>query len=414
MDKGFDFIAKHGPRSSCDLAQLRWQTKELRKSSSPIFGWPQNLVQQALRQLSSEGALARKEFEWPLPLTPVFFQSWLLEILEDIWNLDLSALVMLGEPACGKSPLGRSVLMAQCRFNKNQYQVDGEPCIRCSPEIDFLRGETGTVIMGDFLDDPCTQSLGLKALKSLLDVGLYESMSWARWGGVTANAYDASVIEGESFIPMLKFETFWEMVRPCLCKEATKADVDAILKRATFLVNTKQFVYYRKNGINDDQVARKCIPDADYLTDEGKKWYGKFKNNHKGLPPNFEVEVQKEQAWLSLIFKKLQEQRQPDWGVRQHVRGLFHADRPESSCLERAASMEGERVAIKREREKSLERKTMKAARAWSVQLKAGRTVIDIDSDDDVVPEVQTLEEAIEEAMDQVGEGDVFDFGGME
>jgi hypothetical protein len=272
---------------------------------------------------------------------------------------------MLGEPACGKSPLGRSVLMAQCRFNKNQYQVDGEPCIRCSPEIDFLRGETGTVIMGDFLDDPCAQSLGLKALKSLLDVGLYESMSWARWGAVkwvqnqpralAANAYDASVIEGESFIPMLKFETFWEMVRPC----------------------TKQFVYYRKNGVNDDQVPRKCIPDAGYLTDEGKKWYGKVKNNHKGLPPNFEVEVQKEQAWLSLIFKKLQEQRQPDWGVRQHVRGLFHADRPESSCLERAASMEGERVAIKREREKSLERKTMKAARAWSVQLKAGRTVID-------------------------------------
>jgi hypothetical protein len=180
LDQGFDFIAKHAPRSSCDLAQLRWQTKELRKSTSPIFGWPQNLVQQALRQLSSEGALARKEFAWPLPLTPMFFQPWLLEILEGIWNFDLSALVMLGEPACGKSPLGRSVLMAQCRFNKKKYQVDGEPCIRCSPEIDFLRGEAGTVIMGDFLDDPCTQTLGLKALKSLLDVGLYESMSWAR------------------------------------------------------------------------------------------------------------------------------------------------------------------------------------------------------------------------------------------
>ena len=61
LDQGFDFIAKHAPRSSCDLAQLRWQTKELRKSTSPIFGWPQNLVQQALRQLSSEGALARKD-----------------------------------------------------------------------------------------------------------------------------------------------------------------------------------------------------------------------------------------------------------------------------------------------------------------------------------------------------------------
>jgi hypothetical protein len=56
------------------------------------------------------------------------------------------------------------------------------------------------------------------------------------------------------------------------------------LKRATFLVNTKQFVYYRKNGVNDDQVPRKCIPGADYLTDEGKKWYFKFKNNVKDPP----------------------------------------------------------------------------------------------------------------------------------
>ena len=68
------------------------------------------------------------------------------------------------------------------------------------------------------------------------------------------------------------------MVRPCLCKEATKADVDAILKRATFLVNTKEFVYYRKNGVNEDPVPRKDISGADYLTEEGKRLYGKFKN----------------------------------------------------------------------------------------------------------------------------------------
>ena len=167
-------------------------------------------MQQALRQLSAEGALARKEYAWPLPLTPVFFHTWLLEILEEIWNFDLSALVMLGEPACGKSPLGRSVLMAQRRFNQKKFNIAGERSIRCSPEIVFLRGEAGTVIMGDFLDDPCTKSLGLKALKSLLDVGLYESMSWARWGAVkwaqnepralAANAYEAGVDEGESFI----------------------------------------------------------------------------------------------------------------------------------------------------------------------------------------------------------------------
>ena len=76
LDAGFDFL----PRSGSDLQQLRWQTKELRKKDSPIFGWPQ-----ALRTLSSNGALARKEFDWPLP------------------------------GCC--CPLGRSVLMAQCRRN---------------------------------------------------------------------------------------------------------------------------------------------------------------------------------------------------------------------------------------------------------------------------------------------------------
>lgn len=38
-----------------------------------------------------------------------------------------------------------------------------------------IKTYVGTVVMGDFLDDPCTQSLGIKYLKSLLDVGLYET-----------------------------------------------------------------------------------------------------------------------------------------------------------------------------------------------------------------------------------------------
>ena len=63
-------------------------------------------------------------------------------------------------------------------------------------------------------------------------------------------------------------------------------------------------------------MPRKNISGADYLTEEGKRWYGKFKNQKDlPLPPNFEEEVQKEQAWLGLIFKKLQAERQPDWAI---------------------------------------------------------------------------------------------------
>ena len=133
----------------------------------------------------------------------------------------------------------------------------------------------------------------------------------------------------------------------------------------------------------------------------------------KDLPPRFDTEVQKEQAWLSLIFKKLQEQRQPDWVHRQKVRGLLENSRPEPSCLERVTSLEGPQVAIKREREESVERKTLKAARAWSIELKASKSVMDLDPDDDAAPNKESLEQALEGVMEEECP-DVFEFGAME
>lgn len=413
LDKGFDFLTQNAPRSASDLQQLRWQTKQLRSPTSPICGWPQALVQQALRLLSSEGALARKEYHWPLPLTEKFYHTWLLEILEAVWDFDLSSLVMLGEPAAGKSPLGRSVLMAQCRHNRKRFNQEGEPCVRRTPEIDFLRGEPGTVVMGDFLDDPCTQSVGMKALKSLLDVGLYESMSWARWGAVkwiqnqpralAANAYDSEIAEGESFMPQIKFQSFWDMVRPSFCKEASNADVDAILKRSVFIVNTKRFVYYRKAGVNDHDVLRKSIENATFLTEEGRKWYGKFKDNVKELPADFDLQVEKEQTWLSCIFKKLQEKRQPDHATRAQIRRAFEPDPPQQSALSQAESIHSARVAIKKEQVEAEKNRVFKKAKIWSCELRASNTVIDLEEDTEKAEEgqtEQTIDRAMEEFMD--------------
>ena len=49
IDEGFNYILRTAPRSSCEMAQLRWQTKELRNKPSPIFGWPGALISQALK-----------------------------------------------------------------------------------------------------------------------------------------------------------------------------------------------------------------------------------------------------------------------------------------------------------------------------------------------------------------------------
>ena len=138
-----------------------------------FFGWPQALVDKALRALSSVGALARKEIDWPLPLTSTFPGLGFRQVF-------LGA-VGVGESGAGKSPLGRSVLMAQHRRNKQLFQCHRRPCVRGTPELDFL---TGLVTIGDFLDDPTSLELSIKALQSLLDAGFHESMCWARWGAV--------------------------------------------------------------------------------------------------------------------------------------------------------------------------------------------------------------------------------------
>ena len=87
-DAGFDFILKHGPQSSFEMAQLRWQTKAIRKETCPIFGWPTGLVGKSLTNFSSDAALARREFCWPIPLTLKYYAPWLLKSLETIWNFD--------------------------------------------------------------------------------------------------------------------------------------------------------------------------------------------------------------------------------------------------------------------------------------------------------------------------------------
>ena len=314
IDKGFEYLAKFGPRSAASNQQLKWMTKTLKNKDSPLYAWPQALVEKALRNLTNEGVLAKKEFSWPLPFTPTYYQPWLVEIMEQIWDFDMSAFVMLGEPGVGKSPLGRSVLMAQVRHNAHRFDPDGAkgpPCIRCTPEIDFLRGEPGSVIMGDFLDDSTLANLPMKFLKAFLDVGLYESMCWARWGAtkwvsnepraIADNSY-GSVDEEPAFMDHVPFTTFYDIVKGSFVDSATRAHMDAIFKRTCFLVNTKSHVYYRLSGINANPVRRVSRGGEEFLTEEGKKVYGGFRAGNKELPDNFDEEVLLEQKWIKQIM----------------------------------------------------------------------------------------------------------------
>ncbi|CAE7235995.1 unnamed protein product [Symbiodinium microadriaticum] len=113
IDAGFDFIVLDALCSSSEMQQLRWMTKTLNNPQSPIFNWSGALVETALRNLSQDESPAKKDMDWPIPPTPTYYHDWVLELLEKVWDFDTSALLMLGEAGAGKSPLGRSILLAQ-------------------------------------------------------------------------------------------------------------------------------------------------------------------------------------------------------------------------------------------------------------------------------------------------------------
>ena len=206
--------------------------------------------------------------------------------------------------------------MAQARFNKVHFEVEAEPCIRFTPEIDFLRGEPGSVVMGDFLDDATLSTLSIKLVKAFLDVGLYESMCWARWGATkwvqnepraaADNSYDDRVDLPESFIPQIPFTVFYDMVKKAFAELASRPHMDAVFKRACFLLNTKEHMY---SGINQEPVERKTMPVSEFLTAEGKKQYGLFKEGCKEVPDDWEEDLAKEQEWLASVMSKVYSMR---------------------------------------------------------------------------------------------------------
>ena len=66
LDVGFDFIEEECPRTNERLAKTRWVEKQLNKPSSPIYGWNRGLIQEAVRHLDAQRALATTTRYYPL------------------------------------------------------------------------------------------------------------------------------------------------------------------------------------------------------------------------------------------------------------------------------------------------------------------------------------------------------------
>ena len=289
--------------------------------------------------------------------------------------------------------------MAQVRHNQTRFNVDWQPCIRCAPELDFLRGEPGCVLMGDFLDDTSLNILDMKLVKAFLDVGLYESMAWARWGAskwvqnqpraVADNTYDVGLDLPYDFLDHITFENFYKLVRPAFKDSASRAHMDAVFKRSAFILNTKTHIYYRPAGINEEHVYRIPLFPEGYLTEVGRQVYGEYKGGNKEMPANFQDEVEKEQEWVSMLMDKRLGDRKKNKAEemkRHQIRGLFQSEepRPDRSPLDVLEEAGREKAAVKRERTEATNATIFKKARVWSqlVNQQPGKCIgLETDSD---------------------------------
>ena len=111
----------------------------------------------------------------------------------------------------------------------------------------------GKKTMPDIFDDGDMNLIEPKKLKALLDVGM-ASMSKERWGAAVfrknqlriacENKWDPAAEPGPDNKErcFITHAEFCSMVRPAMHQACTPSDLEAVCKRASFIVNSSQWV----------------------------------------------------------------------------------------------------------------------------------------------------------------------------
>ena len=175
------FVLQHSDQCCRGLAKLRWVSKELADETSPIFGWKRALIMEAVDTMKRESVVAKTERYCPVTL--VDLAPYIRDILKTIIpTLRSKAVVFVGKPGWGKTPLMQSLSMAVSQYWINNADVEthaSEPGFRTAECLDFFRGEEGFVERPDIFDDGDLNVQPVASLKAFLDVGRVEGTGCA-------------------------------------------------------------------------------------------------------------------------------------------------------------------------------------------------------------------------------------------
>lgn len=282
IDDGYDFMFEFGPRSNGNNMQNRWIMKQMNDSVSPLFGWMKADIKDGLANLMNERCLAPTQTYFPICLMDlhVDFRRNVLKLLLPM--VRTTGVLLLGVQGNGKSPALAALAMALSRYYIQRDGINAAPGFRQASDLDFFRGEAGQLHIPCIHDDGDLDAQKPKALKAFYDVSLVDAMTRERWGAAkfvknqhrsgaeNKHKVDFDFEVGQN--PAQDLDNFGQLTRPAFPERMGEPDIDAVKKRTSICVNTKNYVYLKLAG---DSVVHRFEPMR-YVTEGAivhlKRW----------------------------------------------------------------------------------------------------------------------------------------------
>ena len=325
IDAGYDLIQKECPRANSKNEQNRWIDKQVSDPDSKVFGWAVTRVASACRNLKDAGSHASSETEYPLYFG--HFEIWFQNIMKTIIpRLDTETMMWLGVPGAGKTQ-GQYIVgfaMARCHIWEDSKEGIVSPACRTAPDFDCFKNEEGNKYRSTLFDDGDLDRMPPRKTKAFHDGKKQNSLSVERYttAKFVAKEFRSSadnkvdlIAEPHLIINKAKhpltvgyegtsLETFLGMIKPAFGIGWTPEDVEAVLRRATILVNTRWWLYVRPAGSYEDapQIERYRMETLKFITPESLGILEKLHKTGLKLPKEDEERmIDEEQA----LFRRL-------------------------------------------------------------------------------------------------------------
>ena len=317
--------------------QARWIEKQIRNKKSPLYKWPVGKVEKGIKNLRDQQITADIETEYPLcymDLRPEF-----RNILEDgvLETLLSKTVLLLGVAGDGKTPCQFILGFGASRYWLGFLNLSHQgPEVRTASNFDFFRLETGEVWRPDVFDDGDLSLQPFAKLKAFFDSSQRSAKTKERWGAscwvrnqlrlAADNKIDLKSEPSlqDSLLQHLRpisHTVFYQMIRPAFDKDALQGDIDAVVKRATVIVNTELKIYVRLPGEDHRTTVKEYVKPGPFLTDEADQilthWIRTGINTRSA--DEFESLVKQEQA----IFKDILDKAQAETKDKQSTESLL-------------------------------------------------------------------------------------------